>query len=106
MSCGGSRSGVPPSAWSGATVAKAWEIAGLAGGHDGLDGRGDTVVHLDRDHVRSRGLDRLLELDLAAVQLQSASLADGIDDLLRGDRAEQPAVVTCGVGDREHRLGE
>src|SRR4051794_27643002 len=108
MSCGGRRSGAPPSWWSGAIVATCGGAAvpALAGGHDGLDGRGDTIVHLDRDHVRSRGLDRLVELDLAAVELQSASLADGIDDLLRGDRAEQPAVVACGVGDREHRLGE
>src|SRR3954451_3149200 len=108
MSCGGRRSGAFPSWWSGAIVAT-WAGAALpasAGGHDGLDGRGDTIVHLDRDHVRSRGLDRLRELNLAAVELRPASLADCVDDLLRGDRAEQPAVVARGVGDREHRLRE
>ncbi len=47
-----------------------------------------------------------LELHLALVELQPARLAHGVDDLLRGDRPEQPAVVTRLVGDGEHGLGE
>jgi hypothetical protein len=45
--------------------------------------------------------DRLLEVHLAAVQLHAAGLLDGVDDVLRGDRAEQAAVVTRGLRDRQ-----
>ena len=82
------------------------EEAGLAGRDDGLDGRGDAIVHLDRDHVGSRVADRLLQVDLATVEPQAAGLADRVDDLLSGDRAEQAAVVAGGMRDRQHRLGE
>ena len=58
-----------------------------------LDGRGDAVLDLDDDHVRADVPDRLLEVDLAPVDLDAARLADRVGDVLRGDRAEQAAVV-------------
>src|SRR6185437_9412241 len=66
--------------------------------------RGDAPGHLDRDHVRAGGLDRVLQLDLAAVQLQSARLAYRVNDVLRGDRAEQATVVARLLWDREDGL--
>jgi hypothetical protein len=69
-----------------------------------LDGRGDVVGDLDDHHARPDGLDRLVEVDLALVELDAAGLADRIDDVLRGDGAEQAAVVAGLVRDREHRL--
>ena len=50
--------------------------------------------------------DRLVQLDLATIEPEAARLADGVDDLLRGDRAEQTAVVAGRMRDRQHRLGE
>ena len=35
-----------------------------------------------------------------------ARLLDRVHDLLRGDGAEQPPVLTRAVGDRQHRLGQ
>src|SRR4051812_19095260 len=70
---------------------------------DRLDLRGDALVDLDRDHVRAGRADWLLELDLAPVQLQPTRLLDRVDDVLRGDRAEQATVVAGCLRDREHR---
>src|ERR1700712_5326848 len=58
-----------------------------ASGHDRLDGGGDALVHLDRDHVRAGRPDRVVELDLALVQLEPACLLDRVDDVLGGDGA-------------------
>src|SRR3954451_15980737 len=66
-----------------------------------LDLSGDSLVHLDRDHVRPGRADRILELALPPVELQAARLLDRLDDVLRRDRAEQPPVVTCGLRNRE-----
>src|SRR4051812_38257079 len=75
----------------------------------GLDGRDDAVLDLDLDHARPDGADRLLEVDLAAVDRDAAGLLDRVDDVLRRDRAEQAAVVARLVRDRQHgavqRLG-
>src|SRR4051794_3873913 len=71
-----------------------------------LDGRGDAVLDLDVDHAGADRADRLLEVDLAAVDLDAAGLLDRVDDVLRGDRTEQTAVVAGLVGDREHRAAE
>src|SRR4051794_13759146 len=71
-----------------------------------LDGRGDAVLDLDVDHAGADRADRLLEVDLAAIDLDAASLLDRVDDVLRRDRAEQAAVVAGLVGDREHRAAE
>src|SRR3954447_5856216 len=92
-----------------ATAAQARRRPGAgtsAGGHDRLYLRGDAVVHLDRDHVRTGRADRLLELHLALVELEPARLLDRVDDVLRGDRAEQPAVVARRLRDGEHRARE
>src|SRR4051794_17721596 len=67
-----------------------------------LDGRGDAVLDLDVDHAGADRADRLLEVDLAAIDRDAAGLLDRIDDVLRRDRAEQAAVVAGLVRDREH----
>src|SRR3954470_2858480 len=58
-----------------------------------LDGRRHAVGDLDDDHVGADVLDRLLEVDLPAVDLQAAGVADRVGDVLGGDRAEQPPVL-------------
>src|SRR3954471_17906084 len=75
-------------------------------GHDRLDLSGDALVHLDRDHVRPGRADRGLELDLPPVELQPARLLDRVDDVLRRDRAEQPAVLARSLRDREDGAGQ
>src|SRR4051812_23381801 len=70
--------------------------------HHGLDGRDDAVLDLDLDHARSDGADRLLEVDLATVDRDAARFLDRVHDVLRRDGAEQAAVVTRLVRDREH----
>ena len=64
------------------------------------------VGDLDDDHAGADGLDRLVEVDVAAVDRDAARLLDGVGDVLRGDRAEQAAVLAGLVGDREDRLVE
>jgi hypothetical protein len=51
-------------------------------------------------------LDRLVEVDLAAVDRDAARLLDGVGDVLRGDRAEQAPVVAGLLADREDGLVE
>src|SRR4051812_2143450 len=70
-------------------------------GDDRLDLSRDALVHLDRDHVRPGRADRILELDLPLVELQAARLLDRLDDVLRGDRPEQPPVVARLLRDGE-----
>ena len=48
-----------------------------------LDGRGDAVGDLDDDHVGADVLDRLVEVDLAAVDRDAAGLLDRVGDVLR-----------------------
>jgi hypothetical protein len=56
--------------------------------HHGLD-RGDHAVrHLDLHLVGPDALDRVVEVDLAAVDPDAAGLADRLRDVLGGDRAE------------------
>jgi hypothetical protein len=43
---------------------------------------------------------------LAAVDLEAARLLDGVRDVLRGDRAEQAAVVAGLLADRDDRAVE
>src|SRR4051812_9310679 len=94
-----------------ATAAQATERPGTRSGRpatsarrdDRLYLRRDALVHLDRHHVGSGGADRVVELDLALVQLEAARLLDRVDDVLRGDRSEQPPVVARGLRDRQHR---
>src|SRR3954470_4937806 len=71
-----------------------------------LDGRGDAVLDLDVDHAGADRADRLLEVDLAAVDRDPAGLLDRVGDVLRGDGREQAAVVARLVLDREHRAVE
>src|SRR4051812_40811301 len=61
--------------------------------HQRLDGRRHAVGDLHDDHVGADVLDRLLEVDLPAVDLQAAGIADRVGDVLGRDRAEQPAVL-------------
>src|SRR5687768_9024819 len=52
----------------------------------GLHRRGHPVGDLDDDHVGADVADRLVEVDLAAVHLDAAGVADRVDDVLRRDR--------------------
>src|SRR3954465_8038750 len=70
-------------------------------GHDGLDLSRDALVHLDRDHVRPGRADRILQMDLPPVALQTARLLDRIDDVLRRHRSEQPPVLASRLRDGE-----
>ena len=71
-----------------------------------LDGRHHAVLDLDDDHVRADVADRLLEVDLALVDLDPARVADRVGDVLGGDRAEQASVVAGLLGDRQDGLAE
>src|SRR2546421_4770742 len=71
------------------------------GGDDRLYLSGDALVDLDRDHVRTGRANRVIELHLPPVELQATSLLDRVDDVLRGDGAEQAAVVAGRLRDRE-----
>src|SRR5579884_413740 len=68
---------------------RATSVQALAGGDDHrLDGGGHLVGDFDHDHVRPGVADRLLEVDLAPVDSNAASVADRVGDVLGGDRAE------------------
>src|SRR5688500_10538253 len=84
--CGGTL----PAASDGTETATASRAS--ARGDDGLDLGGHAVVDLDGDHVRAGGLDRLVEVDAALVDLEAAGLLDRVDDVLRRDGSEEPAV--------------
>src|SRR3954453_7440884 len=73
---------------------------------DRLDGRRDVVGDLHDDHVGADVLDRLLEVDLPAVELEPAGVADRVGDVLRGDRAEQAAVIARLLVDGQHGARE
>src|SRR5919199_988877 len=73
-------------AFSRARVAKCDRALLLLDDHR-LDGRRDAVGHLDVDHARADRADRLLQVDLAAVDADPARLADRVRDVLRRDRA-------------------
>src|ERR1700733_2662794 len=75
-------------------------------GNDRLD-RGDGAVgKLDLDHEGADFAQRLLEPDAFFLDPQVAGLAQGVDDLLGADRAEQLAVLAGPLVDRQHRLAE
>src|SRR3712207_7214603 len=57
------------------------------------------------DHVRADVADRLLEVHLAAVDLEAAGVLDRLGDVLRGDGAEEAAVVARLLGRSEERRG-
>ena len=80
--------------------------AALRGDDHGLDGRGHVVGDLDDDHVGPGVADRVLEVDLAAVDADAARVADRVGDVLRGDRAEQPPVVARLLRDRQDGASE
>src|SRR3954470_17983783 len=90
-----------------ATATQATRLPGIvptsASRHDCLDLGSNALVDLDRDHVRAGGPDRVLQLDLSLVELQPTRLLDRVDDVLRGDRAEQPAVVARRLRDSQDR---
>src|SRR5205085_12502088 len=50
--------------------------------------------------------DRILEMDLAAVDADAAGVADRVGDVLRGHRTEQPAVVARLLRDRQNGAAE
>src|SRR4051794_22803031 len=70
---------------------------------DGLHRRGDAVGDLDLDDAGADRLDRLLEADVAAIDVDAARLLDRVDDVLRGDGAEEAAVLARLMGDGQHR---
>ena len=58
-----------------------------------VEGRDDLGVQADRHGVTADRLDRGRQLDAAAVQHRAAGGLDRVDDVGRGDRAEQPAAL-------------
>src|SRR6476659_4314992 len=60
------------------------------------------AVDLDRDLVRPERLERLLEIDLVAVDLDAAA-GQGVADVLRGDRAVELAALADLHAHRERR---
>src|SRR3954454_16649422 len=50
--------------------------------HHGLHVGEDAVGDLDRHHARAHGLDPLLEVDLAAIDLDATGLLDRVNDVL------------------------
>jgi hypothetical protein len=73
-------------------------------GDDRLDAGGRSASQLNLDHVGAGLVDRLLEADLAAVDLQTAGITNRVRDLLRRDRAEELAVLAGAVVDGEDGL--
>src|SRR5580700_9364072 len=71
----------------------AGEAWGLAGHDVDVDPGGDLGMQPDADLVRADGLDRVTDLDPAAVEYGTARLADRRGDVGGPDRAEQPAVA-------------
>src|SRR5690606_20346232 len=69
-----------------------------------VDGRRDLGVQLDGDLVRAGALDRVDDLDAAAVDLGPAGGLHGVGDVARGDRAEQAAGL-AGAGGQAHLQG-
>src|SRR5580693_197835 len=65
----------------------------LAGGDLDVDRGADFGVQPDPDLVRAHGLDRVANLDPAAVEFGAAGLAHGGRDIRGPDRAEQPAAA-------------
>src|SRR6185295_11388454 len=97
MFCGGT------AVWGGATVNRRAATSGgrtrasdsrdLALLHDhGLHARHHIRGDIDLDHVSAELFDRLLQAHVPPVDAQSSRLPDRIDDLLRGDRAEETAI--------------
>ena len=58
------------------------------------------------DHVGADVADRLVEVDLAPIDLDPARVPDGIGDVLGRDRPEQAPVVAGLLGNREHGPAE
>src|SRR3954468_16422821 len=56
--------------------------------------------------MRARGLDRLLEVHAAPVELEPARLPYGVHYLLGSDRSEKPSVVPRLLRDRENGLAQ
>src|SRR3954451_17413522 len=113
-STAGSASSIAPSTDSSASVfcggtatpVGVTVTASLLFDDHGLDRCRDALGHRDLDHVSAQFPDRLVEPHLAVIDLEPACLPGRVRDLLGRDGAEEAAVVTGSVGDREHRLGE
>src|SRR5215475_2470255 len=58
-----------------------------------FDGGTDLGMQPDRNLVRANRLDRVADLDLAAVQLGAAGVLDGRGNVGRRDRPEQPPAA-------------
>src|SRR4051794_22038777 len=74
-----------------------------------LDQDGDLgrqpAIHLDRDLVRAERLQRLLEIDLVAVDLDPAA-SERVGDVLRRDRAVELAALADLDAHGEGRRGD
>src|SRR5690606_8075572 len=69
--------------------------------HVDVDGGVDLAVEADADPVGADRLDRVLDLDAAAVQLGAVGGADGLGDVGGGHGAEQAAAL-AGTGAQRH----
>ena len=78
----------------------------LGADHVHRERRGHLGVQLDLDVVRARGLDVTRQLEPAPVQRRTAGGLDRVDDLGRGDRAEQAAAVAGARRQRDLEAGE
>src|SRR5690349_5345137 len=78
----------------------------LGGDDHGLDGRRHLIGDLDHDHVGPGVTNGVLEVDLAAIDLDPTCVTDRLGDVLRGHRAEQAPIVARLLRDREDRAAE
>src|SRR6266487_6486512 len=82
---------------------------GSAAGDLDVECGADLGMQADGDLVRPDGLDRVAYLDPALVQARPAGRADGLGDVRRAYRAEQPAGgASPGLepdGQRRQRVG-
>src|SRR5690242_801415 len=102
---GADGTGAPRNANGPASRARLNRLRGVRAGllrvdDDRLDRRRDAVADPDDDLVGADVADRLLEVDVAAVDVEPAGVLDRVGDVLRGDRAEQAAVVAGLLRDR------
>ena len=75
-------------------------------GDDRLDRSDRAVGYFDVDHVGADLVDRGIEADLAAIDLDGTGVTDRLGDLLGGDGAVELAVFTGTVMDGQNGLGE
>src|ERR1044072_9167034 len=83
---------------------RGWCDRPLLGSDDGLHGGLDAAGDLDLDQVCAGLADRLVEVNLLLLYREAAGGLDRVGDLRRGDGAEELAVFSRAVVDRQNRL--